>query len=757
MSNPRPAAIYGRISKDPGQTLAGVQRQVKDARDKLRQLPGVTLAQLDGSPVDRKRPELGQWPPGVFVDNDLSARKGTRARRPEYDRLMRHVSGGDLQVIIAPKQDRLWRNIKQAAEAIDRLKDLDTRIIFVATGEEYDLSQSEHKFRAGLMAVVNAWFTDDIAEKQQAATRRAAKEGAYHGARPFGFDIAHLNPPGAEQGTHYPPKVRPGERVRCPGCQGRPTNELRTLIPRPDETQAVREIFELAHIASKQPRVRVAPKPGNRSVTVWKIMRYLDGYPIELPDGTIRRRDAILTASGHTWESQGLPAVINVLGAQRNIGMREHSKWDGGKRPPGELTKANWDGIVDPQVFYDVQDWLKDRAASWPRTGAGRALPAHLLTGGIAVCGTCGASMIIHKVNGKRRYACPRSGKGDAPHPSYEAGPAEREVTRFLYEYLAVNGMLTKALVAAGNTDLQKLDDRLTRLKEQQGEIEDKFTDQAFDRDDPAENEAIYRRQKARKREQITECLAEMEKAAMLAPGTPGQKPLPVGREFRKFWTAPGTTLEERRQLIKRFIARVVIHPVGAGNKPNPLMIQVFPGEWASGLDEVQPLAVPDPDSVSARGRILAFLREHQGQWFSRAEIIDGAGVTKDQAHKNLLVLGSDGSVGREWRRRGGERACWMYSTAESGTAWRPRAQMRKQVKPGETPRMVFLRVMTAEPDAWFPLAKLARAADISYPHASKVMKDLLAGGFVARRRQDRRPRSPYVYSVSGKVSEPGA
>src|ERR1700726_4982051 len=100
MGPTRSAAIYARISRNPGQTREGVERQIADCLERIASLPGTELnTRLDGSPIDPKRPEQGYWQPaGVFVDNDVSAARGARKKlkkRPEYDRLMRHVREGD--------------------------------------------------------------------------------------------------------------------------------------------------------------------------------------------------------------------------------------------------------------------------------------------------------------------------------------------------------------------------------------------------------------------------------------------------------------------------------------------------------------------------------------------------------------------------------------------------------------------------------------------------------------------------------------
>ena len=108
---------------------------------------------------------------------------------------MRYAKGADIQVIVASEQDRLWRDLPEAAEGMGDLKDTGVKLPFLKTGFQLDLSDEFMQAVVGLMAVMANWFTANIAAKQKLATREAAKAGAYHGARPFGFTLAHLNDP----------------------------------------------------------------------------------------------------------------------------------------------------------------------------------------------------------------------------------------------------------------------------------------------------------------------------------------------------------------------------------------------------------------------------------------------------------------------------------------------------------------------------------------------------------------------------------
>jgi hypothetical protein len=558
-------------------------------------------------------------------------------------------------------------------------------------------------------------------ERQQDASRHNAASGAYHGARPFGFRLAHLDPDG--NGIHPAPRSTGSESGHCEICgEGRKAGRWRTLIPDPDEAKAVTEAYELIR----------------KGASVYHVLKYLDGREIPDPDGpgTISR-PAIPTAGGKTWLTVGEASVINVLRAPRNVGKRRHSAgWQGGKRPDGKLYEAHWDGIVSDDLYAAVQEILDYRA---PKPHDGGNVARHLLTG-IAFCGVCDARLVIHKVKGKRRYSCTTVGTGGRGCVSREALSVETEVRRVLYEWLSRNGQLTRALRMAGNTDLQELLRKRENNERQKQQLADKWSDGLLDDDE-------YIRLRSRK----AEIIADLSKQISAAMGTAAGLDLPTGKEFRSKWQA--ATLEERRAIVRRFISKVVVHPCGSGNDPDPLLIQVYPGEWAAGVDEVQPLPAPDPISLTSRGKIESFLTAHRGEWFTREAIAAGAGVTMNEAHKNLAMLGATGKIGREWRRRGGQAACFMYTAG--GAAWSPRTRtMYQRRKDWVRPRDRVLEFLTAHPREWFSLREISERAGLTarLPTNHYVVQDLLQGGFVER-RWTRRPHQHgcYLYTVSGK------
>ena len=116
-----PAAIYARISQDPGNTLEGARRQIRKA---LRRVDGPggdwQISGLPGSPVDPKHPGGEQWPPGVFVDHDICAGGGNCRR--EYRRMQAAVERGEVTVVVSKALDRLWHTVAETAEALVKMR-----------------------------------------------------------------------------------------------------------------------------------------------------------------------------------------------------------------------------------------------------------------------------------------------------------------------------------------------------------------------------------------------------------------------------------------------------------------------------------------------------------------------------------------------------------------------------------------------------------------------------------------------------------
>ena len=106
--------------------------------------------------------------------------------------------------------------------------------------------------------------------------------------------------------------------------------------------------------------------------------------------------------------------------------------------------------------------------------------------------------------------------------------------------------------------------------------------------------------------------------------------------------------------------------------------------------------------------------------------------MTLTSAHKNLTMLGAAGEVAREWRKRGGKRACYMFSAA-TGEAWGPHT--RQAPGGGRGAREKVLTYLSDTPE-WFSLAEISGGSDAgTEAHTSRVVNELVAAGFVQKRR----------------------
>ena len=91
------AGVYVRISSDPDQARAGVERQRQDC-----------VAHCEGR---------GWEVVGVYEDNDISAYSGKA--RPAYRRLLEDLKAGTIDAVVAWHPDRLHRSPRELEEFID--------------------------------------------------------------------------------------------------------------------------------------------------------------------------------------------------------------------------------------------------------------------------------------------------------------------------------------------------------------------------------------------------------------------------------------------------------------------------------------------------------------------------------------------------------------------------------------------------------------------------------------------------------------
>lgn len=157
-------ALYARISEDPLGIERGVTRQLDDGRKLI---------------ADR-----GWESAGEYVDNDLSALTGKH--RPQYEALMAAVDAGHVDRIVTYMQSRLWRNRKERADAIERLRARRVGVVCVK-GPELDLSSATGRMLAGLIGEFDTHESEVKGERVARAALARAEAGQANGAALYGW------------------------------------------------------------------------------------------------------------------------------------------------------------------------------------------------------------------------------------------------------------------------------------------------------------------------------------------------------------------------------------------------------------------------------------------------------------------------------------------------------------------------------------------------------------------------------------------
>jgi len=149
MTTPSAPAIYARISLDVEGDGKGVQRQLEDCRRTILS---------------------NGWPLGVeYVDNDISAYSGKH--RPEYERMLADIEGGDVDAIVCYNLDRLTRQPKEFERFNDAVRAAGiSHVVFVTGG--MDLGTDDGLLIGRIYAAVAA---QESATKPGSTDRRSGR------------------------------------------------------------------------------------------------------------------------------------------------------------------------------------------------------------------------------------------------------------------------------------------------------------------------------------------------------------------------------------------------------------------------------------------------------------------------------------------------------------------------------------------------------------------------------------------------------
>lgn len=164
------AALYFRQSEDRSGEEWGIDRQREDAR---------RYAQARGWDVVDE-----------FIDNDISAYSGKP--RPSFERMMKMVDRGEVDVIVSKHMDRLLRRLIQLEATLERCAG---KAFIVTTADGVDTSTEGGRLVARILCSVAQGEVERKGARQRAAGKQAAEQGRWTGGRrPFGYQGDGLTP-----------------------------------------------------------------------------------------------------------------------------------------------------------------------------------------------------------------------------------------------------------------------------------------------------------------------------------------------------------------------------------------------------------------------------------------------------------------------------------------------------------------------------------------------------------------------------------
>lgn len=179
-------ATYSRISEDPHDTRAGVDRQAKDSAAYVRRRGGrvsKTYVENDTSAFKRRRT--------LLVEPDGTQRYGYRVIRPVFQQMLTDLRSGVITAAVVYDLDRFVRDPRDLEDAIEVAQHYGRTV--VDHSGTLDLSTDAGRAMARVMTAMANKASADTSRRVSAWHRHRALQGApLVGHRPFGWNDDRL-------------------------------------------------------------------------------------------------------------------------------------------------------------------------------------------------------------------------------------------------------------------------------------------------------------------------------------------------------------------------------------------------------------------------------------------------------------------------------------------------------------------------------------------------------------------------------------
>jgi site-specific DNA recombinase len=172
-------AIYARLSRDPCGLSANTSMQVTECLEEARR-----YAQDHGLSVEIVV---------IFEENDISASKYSKEKRPDFQSLIELIRQNKVDVILATEMERIVRQPAEAEQLISLAETTDLREIHVTSEEGYNLSTSIGVYRVRQAVKMAERESRKISERTRRKQINRARTGQTHGGRRcFGYKTGNM-------------------------------------------------------------------------------------------------------------------------------------------------------------------------------------------------------------------------------------------------------------------------------------------------------------------------------------------------------------------------------------------------------------------------------------------------------------------------------------------------------------------------------------------------------------------------------------
>jgi site-specific DNA recombinase len=120
----------------------------------------------------------------VFVEDGISGRPGTLARRPGLKAALDACLAGQYTHLLVHKLDRLGRNVGLVSSVLETLEA--HGIIFVSVHDKVDASTAAGRLYIAIFVAIAQWYSDNLSEETKKGKAGRKRAGLYNGILPFG-------------------------------------------------------------------------------------------------------------------------------------------------------------------------------------------------------------------------------------------------------------------------------------------------------------------------------------------------------------------------------------------------------------------------------------------------------------------------------------------------------------------------------------------------------------------------------------------